>query len=154
MADICTAAFQTHVQPKSNPVFARYKFNNEVQGDSSVEQFVTRLKVLSKDCSFDDTYTDDMIRDRLVFGIRSQDMRKKLITVGADLTLAKAIQICQTYDYAQEQLKTMTSTAGASMGAATAAVSYVDKRPDSNQNQGTKPKATKPRGGDQPRAHT
>lgn len=145
VADICTA-FQTHVQPKSNPVFARYKFNNEVQGDSSVEQFVTRLKVLSKDCSFDDTYTDDMIRDRLVFGIRSQDIRKKLLTVGADLTLAKAIQICQTYEYAQEQLKTMTSTAGASMGAATAAVSYVDKRPVSNQSQGTKPKATKPRG--------
>ena len=36
VADICTA-FQTHLQPKSNPVFARYKFNNEVQGDSSVE---------------------------------------------------------------------------------------------------------------------
>ena len=121
-------------------------FNNKVQGDSSVEQFVTRLKVLSKDCSFDDTYTDDMIRDRLVFGIGSQDIRKKLLTVGADLTLAKAIQICQTYEYAQEQLKTMTSTAGASMGAATAAVSYVDKQPGSNQNQGTKPKATKPRG--------
>lgn len=46
--DICTA-FQNHVQPRSNPVFARYKFNNEAQGDSSVEQFVTRLKVLSKD---------------------------------------------------------------------------------------------------------
>ena len=102
--------------------------------------------MLSKDCSFDATYTDDMIRDRLVFGIRSQDIRKKLLTVGADLTLAKAIQICQTYEYAQEQLKTMTSTAGASMGAAIAAVSYVDKRPGSNQNQGTKPKATKPGG--------
>lgn len=72
--DICTA-FQNHVQPKSNPVFARYKFNNEVQGDSSVEQFVTRLKVLSKDCSFDETYINDMIRDRLVFGVRSQDIR-------------------------------------------------------------------------------
>ena len=72
--DICEA-FQNHVQPKSNPVFARYKFSNEVQGDSSVEQFVTRLKVLSKDCSFEDTYINDMIRDRLVFGVRSQDIR-------------------------------------------------------------------------------
>ncbi|MEW8487446.1 MAG: hypothetical protein AB2705_19885 [Candidatus Thiodiazotropha sp.] len=111
-----------------------------------MEQFVTCLKVLSKDCSFNDTYTDDMIRDRLVLGIRSQYIRKKLLTVDADLTLAKAIQICQTYEYAQEQLKTMTSTAGANMGAVTAAVSYVNKRPGSNQNQRMKPKATKLRG--------
>ena len=86
-----SSAFQTHVQPKSNPVFARYKFNNDVQGDNSVEQFITRLKVLSKDCSFDATYVNDMIRDQMVFGIKSQDMRKKLLTVGADLTLDKAI---------------------------------------------------------------
>ena len=51
--DICTA-FQNHVQPKSNPVFACYKFNNKIQGDSLVEQFVTRLKVLSKECLFED----------------------------------------------------------------------------------------------------
>ena len=59
-----------------------------------MEQFVTRLKVLSKDCLFEDTYINDMIRDRLVFGVRSQDIRKKLLTVGADLTLTKAVQIC------------------------------------------------------------
>ena len=41
------SAFQTQMQPKYNSVFARYKFNNEIQGDNSVEQFITRLKVLS-----------------------------------------------------------------------------------------------------------
>ena len=85
VSEICKA-FDTPVQPKANPVFARYKFNNEVQGDNSIEQFVTRLKVMSKDCSFDASYMNDMIRDRLVFGIRSQDIRKKILTVGADLT--------------------------------------------------------------------
>ena len=83
-----------------------------------MEQFITRLKVLSKDCSFEDTYINNMIGCRLVFGVRSQDIRKKLLTVGADLTPTKAEQICQTYEYAHEQLKTMTSslTTGASMG--------------------------------------
>ena len=143
--DICEP-FQNHVQPKSNPVFARYKSNNKFQGDSSVEQFVTRLKVLSKDCSFEDTYINDMIRDRLVFGVRSQDILKKLLTVGADLTLTKAVQICQTYEYAHEQLKTMTSslTKGASMVALTAAVNYVDKGQGSSQ--GTMFKGAKPKG--------
>ena len=63
VGDICET-FQNYVHPKSNQVFARYKFNNEVQVDSSTEQFVTRLKVLSKDCSFEDTYINDMIWDR------------------------------------------------------------------------------------------
>ena len=104
---------------ESNPVFARYmyklKLNNEVQGDNSVEQLITQLKVLSKDCSFDATYANDLIRDQMVFGIKSKDMHKKLLKVGADLTLGKAIQVCQTYEYAQEQLKTM-STIGSSIG--------------------------------------
>ena len=143
VSEICSA-FQTHVQPKSNPVFARYKFNTEVQGDNSVEQFITRLKVLSKDCSFDATYVNDMIRDQMVFGIKSQDMRKKLLTVGADLTLDKAIQVCQTNEYAQEQLKTMT-TIGSSMGAATAAVNYVHQRRQGS-SQSMKSKGSRPRG--------
>ena len=49
VSEICNV-FQTHVQPKSNPVFARYKFYHEIHGDNSVEQFITQLKVLSKDC--------------------------------------------------------------------------------------------------------
>ena len=66
--------------------------------------------------------------------------------MGADLTLTKAVQICQTYEYAHEQLKTMTSssTTGASMGAATAAVNYVDKGQGSSQ--GTKFEDAKPKG--------
>ena len=66
-----------NVQPKSNPVFARYKFNSEAQGKYSVEQFISRLKVLSRDCSFGEKYIDDMIRDRIKFGIKSQKIREK-----------------------------------------------------------------------------
>ena len=80
-------------------MFARYKFKNEVQGDNSTEQFVTRVKVMSKDCSFDASHINDMIRGRLVFGIHSQDIRKKILSIGPDLTLEKAVQICQTYEY-------------------------------------------------------
>ena len=67
-----------------------------------MEQFITRLKVLSKDYSFVEEYIDNMIRDRLVFGIKSQKIREKLLTVGENLTLAKAVQICQSYEYAQK----------------------------------------------------
>ena len=101
--------FQLHVQPKSNPVFSRYKFNNERQGENSMETFITRLKVLANDCAFGAEYKDDMIRDRIVFGISSDKIREKLITEGEQLTLEKAVQICQSYEYAQSQLREMKS---------------------------------------------
>ncbi|MCG8047832.1 MAG: hypothetical protein JAY66_19445, partial [Candidatus Thiodiazotropha taylori] len=58
--------FLNHVRPKLNPVFARYKFNNEIQGPQTVDQFITKLKLLAQDCSFTDM--NNMIRDRIVFG--------------------------------------------------------------------------------------
>ena len=39
--------FKAYVQPKLNPVFSRFKFNNEVQGQQSIEQFVTRLRLFA-----------------------------------------------------------------------------------------------------------
>ena len=36
---------------------------------------------------------DEMIRDRVVFGIRSAKIREKLIIKGSDLTLNQAIDI-------------------------------------------------------------
>ena len=43
-----------------------------------------------------------------MFGTNSPKIREKLINVGRDLTLQKAIQIGQNYEYAQEQMKQMT----------------------------------------------
>ncbi|XP_062603293.1 uncharacterized protein K02A2.6-like [Saccostrea cucullata] len=97
--------FLRYVQPKLNPIFARYKFNNEVQGTNTFDQFVTKLKLLARDCNFSDA--EEMIRDRIVFGIQSEKIREKLINVGEALTLDKAVQIAQAYEYSQEQLKLM-----------------------------------------------
>lgn len=69
--------FQAHVQPKLNPIFARYKFNNEIQGAATVEQFLTKLRTLVKDCSY--TNPEEMIRDRIVFGTPSAKVREELI---------------------------------------------------------------------------
>ena len=59
-----------------------------------------------KDCEY--ANPDEMIRDRIVFGTSSERVREKLINEGDKLTLEKAIQIAQTYEYSQQQLKTMS----------------------------------------------
>ena len=72
--------FQGYVQPKLNPVFTRYKFNNVVQKSDTTEQFVTSLILHVKDCNYTDP--DEMVRDRVVFGTSSSKVREKLINEG------------------------------------------------------------------------
>ena len=44
-----------------------------------------------------------MIRDRIVFGTNSSRVREKLISVGADLTSDRAVDISRTYELSQLQ---------------------------------------------------
>ena len=98
--------FTNHVEPKCNPVFSRYKFHKRIQAESeTVEQFVTDLKLLARDCSF--TEPDEMIRDRIVFGTNSRKIREKLINEGKELTLDKAVDIARTCQMSQSQMKSM-----------------------------------------------
>ena len=99
--------FKDHVQPTLNPIFARYKFNNEVQGTDTIDAFVTRLRLAARDCQFSEHEKDNLVRDRIVFGTNSARVREKLINIGKDLKLEKAIQTAQAYEYSQEQLKSM-----------------------------------------------
>ena len=98
--------FEEYVTPKSNPVFARYKFYNKQQDrGESFDHFLTELKLLVKDCSFDQP--DEMVRDRIVFGTSSPAVREKLINKGSDLTLAIAVDIARTHELSQSQLRAM-----------------------------------------------
>ena len=101
--------FKAYVEPKSNRVFARYKFQCIVQSNGdTIEQFVTALKVGVKDCGYGDK-ANEMVRDRIVFGVKSDKIREKLINEGSDLTLERAIDIARTYETSRAQLKSMTS---------------------------------------------
>jgi hypothetical protein len=60
-----------------------------VQGDLSIEDFTAKLKIAAKDCKFSNT--DEMSRDRIVFGVSSSKIREKLINEGDSLTLEKAV---------------------------------------------------------------
>ena len=99
---------EAYVKPRSNRVFARYKFHHNVQQEGeSFEQFLTDLKLLVKDCGYGDP--DEMVRDRVVIGYHSTKTREKLIQEGWDLTLEKAIDIARTDDVSKTQLETMVN---------------------------------------------
>ena len=98
--------FESYCKPHSNQIYARYKLRCREQEDGEkFEHFVTSLKFLLKGCGYDAAIQNEMIRDSIVFGVKSSKIREKLINDGSDLTLQKCLDIARTYEQNQEQLK-------------------------------------------------
>lgn len=98
--------FTEFVQPKTNPMFSRYKFHHEIQKDESTDEFVARLTLtvtVTRDCDFGDK------TDWIVFGCRSENVQEKLTDKGTELALEITVQIGQWYEYGQKQMHTMKS---------------------------------------------
>ena len=103
------AQFRKHCEPQTNALFSRYVFQTcRQKEDETFASFATEFRVLVKDCNYEKP--EEMVRDRIVAGIRNDEVRGKLLTEGDDLTMHKAIQIATTYETTQAQLKSMGST--------------------------------------------
>ena len=76
--DAVKQAFENHFIKKRNPIFERAKFNQRKQEEGeSVDTFVTALHTLVKHCEYG-ALQDQMIRDRLVVGLRDAVLSEKL----------------------------------------------------------------------------
>ncbi|XP_060810750.1 uncharacterized protein K02A2.6-like [Amyelois transitella] len=93
--------FDSYFGTKVNKTLIRYKFFTRNQEDGeSIQQYVTALRLLSKDCEFS-SLEDDLIKDRIVCGIRNSTLRDRLLR-SEDLNLDKAMKICQAEELSQE----------------------------------------------------
>ncbi|GFO24443.1 hypothetical protein PoB_005094800 [Plakobranchus ocellatus] len=100
--------FEEYCQPKINLILERYKFQFRLQNPTeSTEQFVTQLKRLAQNCKFGQL-KNEMVRDRLVVGIHNEiESVKERLLRESDLTLEKAITMCQSYELSKQGLKLM-----------------------------------------------
>ena len=79
--------FDSHFVKKTNE---RAKFNTRCQEkDESIDTFVTALHNLAQHCDYKDLH-DEMIRDRLVVGLRDAKLSERL-QLDTDLTLETAL---------------------------------------------------------------
>ena len=98
--------FERYTTPKKNTLFARYVFQSRKQQEGEqFETFVTDIRTLVKDCLYKEP--EEMVRDRIVCGIISQDAREKLLQMGEQLTMQRAIEIVVTHDATKQQLAAM-----------------------------------------------
>ena len=106
--DVVMEKFEEYCTPRKNETYERYVFRNRVQKESEpIEKYVTDLRLKSQSCNFG-TLCDSMIRDQIVIGVLDNKVRMHLLKE-TDLTLEKAIKICQASESAKAQIKTFSS---------------------------------------------
>ncbi|XP_028660385.2 uncharacterized protein K02A2.6-like [Erpetoichthys calabaricus] len=100
----------SHFSPKPLLIAERFRFHkrNQEEGES-VAQYVAVLKKLTEYCEFG-ANLDDALRDRLVCGLRSEGLQKRLLTE-ANLTLQKAIEIAVSMELAAKEAQQLGAAA-------------------------------------------
>ena len=67
-------------QPFVNTAFERYRFNLRGQrSEESFEQYVAALRQLAVRCDFGNITPDQILRDRIMFGITDHKVRDRLL---------------------------------------------------------------------------
>ena len=97
-----TAKFEAHFIKKRNVIYERARFNLRRQDEGEpVDSFITALYSLAKHCAYGNLH-DEMIRDRIVVGIRNTALSEKL-QLDPALTLEKAVIAVRQAEAVKEQ---------------------------------------------------
>ncbi|KXJ23481.1 hypothetical protein AC249_AIPGENE7239 [Exaiptasia diaphana] len=95
---------QSYVKPKSNFRVARAQLRELKQmPDETVDSFMTRARILVDDCEYKDK--EEQLIDALIFGVLSNDLRRKLLTKDSTLKLIDAMKIAPQH-YSQKSSST------------------------------------------------
>lgn len=88
-------SFDTFCKPKKNELYERYMFNKREQKEGeSFDSFLMDIKRLARTCGYNDK-EEEMLRDRIVFGIFKGKLRTKLLET-QNLTYATAVEKCRS----------------------------------------------------------
>ena len=70
---------KTHFHPKPSPIIKRYEFNERKQKPGeSIAEFLAAIRKIADDCEYG-TVLDDMLRDRLVFGVADKRLQNRFL---------------------------------------------------------------------------
>ena len=103
--DIKGVLERCNCNPRKNIPFERYRFNSRQQeSGESFDRYVTALRQIADNCAFDVITPDDILRDRIIFGITDTKVRERLLRE-PELSLAKTLDFCRASEISQAQIK-------------------------------------------------
>ena len=104
--------FAEYCEPRRNVPFERYRFNQRMQkAGESYDHYKTSLRKLAEGCDFNTITLEEILRDRLIFGINDGKVRERLLRE-AGLTLAKTDEICRAAESMRAQMKMVGEIGG------------------------------------------
>ena len=122
--DTVLSKFDSFFQVRCNMIFERARFNRRCQKDGeTVEQYIMELYRLADNCSYEGM-KEEMIRDRLVVGIRDEVLSQQL-QMDPELTLEKAKTKARQREAVGEQQKALK---GASAGGDSPSLEEIQSR--------------------------
>ena len=106
--DEAVAVLRKHYAPKRSVVTERYRFHRRDQGpEESISDFVVALKTLAATCAFG-TFLEEALRDRLIAGLRSEDIRCRLLAMDdKDVTWERVFNVATAMEAANKDTKEM-----------------------------------------------
>ena len=95
--------FQYYCEPKKNITYERHIFNTSTQQlTQSFDAFLTELRLQAKKSAYG-TLTNELIRDRLVAGIRDDKVHRRLLSE-PDLTPQRCTTVTHAAEISQAQM--------------------------------------------------
>ena len=131
--------FENYCTPRTNVALERHKFYSRVQHvQESFDSFFIAICTQASSCEFS-TLKDEMLRDRIVCGIRADPVRLRLLRTDG-LTLTKCVQICRAAEATEHQSVQLHPGAAAQAQAAIVAnVNQVRSSPWRGKGKGPEP---------------
>ena len=98
---------EDHFVGKTNIIHERFVFNSREQHEGeSFPQYLAVLRQQARLCNFQNIDEEQIMRDRLVCGIRDESLRQTMLAK-QKLTLEECIMLCRGKEQATSQMATM-----------------------------------------------
>ena len=95
--------FTTYVTPLTNIPYERCVFNSRrKKSNDTFLQYVTEIKRLGDKCELTKITVDEILRDRILLGLRDENLRKRILKDNK-LTLQTLIRTCQAEEMTESQ---------------------------------------------------
>ena len=120
---------KAHFHPKPSPLIRRFEFNgrNQKQGET-IAEFTAAIRKIADDCAYG-TVLNDMLRDRLVFGVADKRLQKRLLRESSKITYAQARDMALAAESANKDAKRIQAGHEDESASTPGDVAYVDRKP-------------------------
>ena len=99
--------WDTLAKGKVNTIYERHVFNSYVQTNESMDEFIQKCKAYASTCSYG-TMRDELIRDKIVTGVKDAGLKQQLLNQEGDFTLSQCINMCKSHVASRTHMRAMT----------------------------------------------